>query len=220
MTYNSESKMLKVNEIYLSVQGESSYTGLPCVFIRLTGCNLRCIWCDTAYAFYEGKSMSIDEIVGKVKNFGVKLIEITGGEPLMQENVYPLMNGLIEKGFQVLLETGGSLSLEKVPRDIIKIMDIKCPGSGEHKNNNFDNLKFLETKDEVKFVILNRHDYEWSRDLIHKYKIHEIAHILISPVYDKLELKEIVKWILEDKLPVRLQTQLHKAIWDENTIGV
>ena len=220
MTYNSESKMLKVNEIYLSVQGESSYTGLPCVFIRLTGCNLRCIWCDTAYAFYEGKSMSIDEIVGKVKNFGVKLIEITGGEPLMQENVYPLMNGLIEKGFQVLLETGGSLSLEKVPRDIIKIMDIKCPGSGEHKNNNLDNLKFLETKDEVKFVILNRHDYEWSRDLIHKYKIHEIAHILISPVYDKLELKEIVKWILEDKLPVRLQTQLHKAIWDENTVGV
>ena len=220
MPYNSESKMLKVNEIYLSVQGESSYTGLPCVFIRLTGCNLRCIWCDTAYAFYEGKSMSIDEIVGKVKNFGVKLIEITGGEPLMQENVYPLMNGLIEKGFQVLLETGGSLSLEKVPRDIIKIMDIKCPGSGEHKNNNLDNLKFLETKDEVKFVILNRHDYEWSRDLIHKYKIHEIAHILISPVYDKLELKEIVKWILEDKLPVRLQTQLHKAIWDENTIGV
>ena len=220
MTYNSESKMLKVNEIYLSVQGESSYTGLPCVFIRLTGCNLRCIWCDTAYAFYEGKSMSIDEIVGKVKNFGVKLIEITGGEPLMQENVYPLMNGLIEKGFQVLLETGGSLSLEKVPRDIIKIMDIKCPGSGEHKNNTLDNLKFLETKDEVKFVILNRHDYEWSRDLIHKYKIHEIAHILISPVYDKLELKEIVKWILEDKLPVRLQTQLHKAIWDENTIGV
>ena len=220
MPYNFDSKMLKVNEIYLSVQGESSYTGLPCVFIRLTGCNLRCIWCDTAYAFYEGKSMSIDEIVGKVKNFGVKLIEITGGEPLMQENVYPLMNGLIEKGFQVLLETGGSLSLEKVPRDIIKIMDIKCPGSGEHKNNNLDNLKFLETKDEVKFVILNRHDYEWSRDLIHKYKIHEIAHILISPVYDKLELKEIVKWILEDKLPVRLQTQLHKAIWDENTIGV
>ena len=220
MPYNFDSKMLKVNEIYLSVQGESSYTGLPCVFIRLTGCNLRCIWCDTAYAFYEGKSMSIDEIVGKVKNFGVKLIEITGGEPLMQENVYPLMNGLIEKGFQVLLETGGSLSLEKVPRNIIKIMDIKCPGSGEHKNNNLDNLKFLEIKDEVKFVILNRHDYEWSRDLIHKYKIHEIAHILISPVYDKLELKEIVKWILEDKLPVRLQTQLHKAIWDENTIGV
>ena len=220
MTYNSESKMLKVNEIYLSVQGESSYTGLPCVFIRLTGCNLRCIWCDTAYAFYEGKSMSIDEIVGKVKKFGIKLVEITGGEPLMQENVYPLMDKLIGKRFQVMLETGGSLSLEKVPRDIIKIMDIKCPGSGEHKNNNLDNLKFLETKDEVKFVILNRHDYEWSRDLIHKYKIHEIAHILISPVYDKLELKEIVKWILEDKLPVRLQTQLHKAIWDENTIGV
>ena len=138
----------------------------------------------------------------------------------MQENVYPLMNGLIEKGFQVLLETGGSLSLEKVPRDIIKIMDIKCPGSGEHKNNNLDNFKFLEPKDEVKFVILNRHDYEWCRDLIYKYKINQIAHVLISPVYDKLELKEIVKWILEDQLPVRVQTQLHKIIWDKNTIGV
>jgi len=212
--------MLKVNEIYMSVQGESSYTGLPCVFIRLTGCNLRCEWCDTAYAFYEGRSMSIDEIVDKVKSFGVNLVEITGGEPLIQENAYPLMNRLIGKGFKVMLETGGSLSLEKVPRDIIKIMDIKCPGSGEHKNNNLDNLKFLEPKDEVKFVILNRHDYEWCCDIIHKYKIDQIAHILISPVYDKLELKEMVKWILEDQLPVRVQTQLHKIIWDKNTIGV
>ena len=220
MPYNYEYKMLKVNEIYVSVQGESSYTGLPCVFVRLTGCNLRCEWCDTAYAFYEGKSISIDEIVGKVQSFGVNLVEITGGEPLMQENVYILMNNLIGKEFQVMLETGGALSLEKVPHDIIKIMDIKCPGSGEHKNNNLDNFKFLEPKDEVKFVILNRHDYEWSRDIIYKYKINQIAHVLISPVYDKLELKEIVKWILEDQLPVRVQTQFHKIIWDKNTIGV
>ena len=185
MTYNSESKMLKVNEIYLSVQGESSYTGLPCVFVRLTGCNLRCEWCDTAYAFYEGKSMSIDEIVGKVQSFGVNLVEITGGEPLMQENVYILMNKLIAKEFQVMLETGGSLSLEKVPRDIIKIMDIKCPGSGEHKNNNLDNLKFLEPKDEVKFVILNRHDYEWTDDCQKAFdKIKEILTINVPATDD------------------------------------
>ena len=212
--------MIKINEIYLSVQGESSYTGLPCVFVRLTGCNLRCTWCDTAYAFHEGKTLSIDETVDEVEKFGVNLVEITGGEPLMQENVYPLMNKLIEKGYRVLLETGGSLSLKKVPENVIKIMDIKCPGSGEHDKNNLDNLKLLGPQDEVKFVILNRQDYEWSRDLIRKYKINEISHILLSPVFDKLELKEMVKWILEDQLPVRLQTQLHKIIWDKDTIGV
>ena len=123
--------MIKINEIYLSVQGESSYTGLPCIFIRLTGCNLRCSWCDTAYAFHEGKNMTIDEILRKVRGFGVKLVEITGGEPLMQDNVHPLMMKLIEKGHKVMLETGGSISLERVPRDVIKIMDLKCPGSGE-----------------------------------------------------------------------------------------
>ncbi|MBC8282331.1 MAG: radical SAM protein [Nitrospinae bacterium] len=212
--------MIKINEIYLSVQGESSYTGLPCVFVRLTGCNLRCTWCDTAYAFHEGITLSIDETVDEVEKYGVNLVEITGGEPLMQENVYPLMNKLIEKGYRVLLETGGSLSLKKVPENVIIIMDIKCPGSGEHDKNNLDNLKLLGPQDEVKFVILNRQDYEWSRDLIRKYKINEISHILLSPVFDKLELKEMVKWILEDQLPVRLQTQLHKIIWDKDTIGV
>ena len=212
--------MIKINEIYLSVQGESTHTGLPCVFIRLTGCNLRCSWCDTAYAFHEGKNMSIDEILQKVENFGIHLVEITGGEPLMQDNVYTLMRRLIEKGYKVMLETGGSISLERVPKDVIKIMDLKCPGSGEQEKNNLDNLKLLAPHDEVKFVILDRKDYEWSRDIIKKYKINETAHILISPVFDKLELKEMVKWILEDRLPVRLQTQLHKIIWDKNTIGV
>ena len=212
--------MIKINEIYLSVQGESTHTGLPCIFIRLTGCNLRCSWCDTAYAFHEGKNMSIDEILQKVENFGIHLVEITGGEPLMQDNVYTLMKRLIEKGYKVMLETGGSISLERVPKDVIKIMDLKCPGSGEQDKNNLDNLKLLAPHDEVKFVILDRKDYEWSRDIIKKYKINETAHILISPVFDKLELKEMVKWILEDQLPVRLQTQLHKIIWDKNTIGV
>ena len=212
--------MIKINEIYLSVQGESTHTGLPCIFIRLTGCNLRCSWCDTAYAFHEGKNMSIDEILQKVENFGIHLVEITGGEPLMQDNVYTLMKRLIEKGYKVMLETGGSISLERVPKDVIKIMDLKCPGSGEQDKNNLDNLKLLAPHDEVKFVILDKKDYEWSRDIIKKYKINETAHILFSPVFDKLELKEMVKWILEDRLPVRLQTQLHKIIWDKNTIGV
>ena len=212
--------MIKINEIYLSVQGESTHTGLPCIFIRLTGCNLRCSWCDTAYAFHEGKNMSIDEILQKVENFGIHLVEITGGEPLMQDNVYTLMGWLIEKGYKVMLETGGSISLERVPKDVIKIMDLKCPGSGEQEKNNLDNLKLLAPHDEVKFVILDKKDYEWSRDIIKRYKINETAHILISPVFDKLELKEIVKWILKDRLPVRLQTQLHKIIWDKNTIGV
>ena len=212
--------MIKINEIYLSVQGESTHTGLPCIFIRLTGCNLRCSWCDTAYAFHEGKNMSIDEILQKVANFEIHLVEITGGEPLMQDNVYILMRRLIEKGYKVMLETGGSISLERVPKDVIKIMDLKCPGSGEQEKNNLDNLKLLAPHDEVKFVILDKKDYEWSRDIIKKYKINETAQILLSPVFDKLELKEMVKWILEDQLPVRLQTQLHKIIWDKNTIGV
>ena len=212
--------MIKINEIYLSVQGESTHTGLPCIFIRLTGCNLRCSWCDTAYAFHEGKNMSIDEILQKVANFEIHLVEITGGEPLMQDNVYTLMKRLIEEGYKVMLETGGSISLERVPKDVIKIMDLKCPGSGEQAKNNLDNLKLLLPHDEVKFVILDKKDYEWSRDIIKRYKINETAHILLSPVFDKLELKEMVKWILEDRLPVRLQTQLHKIIWDKNTIGV
>ena len=164
--------------------------------------------------------MSIDEILQKVENFGIHLVEVTGGEPLMQDNVYTLMRRLIEKGYKVMLETGGSISLERVPKDVIKIMDLKCPGSGEQEKNNLDNLKLLAPHDEVKFVILDKKDYEWSRDIIKKYKINETAQILLSPVFDKLELKEIVKWILEDRLPVRLQTQLHKIIWDKNTIGV
>ena len=178
------------------------------------------VWCDTAYAFHEGKNQSIDQTLKDVKKFKINLVEITGGEPLIQEGVYPLMEALLENGYKVMLETGGSLSLGKVPRDVIKVLDLKCPGSEEHKKNNLDNLKLLAPHDEVKFVILDRRDYEWSRDLIKKHKINETAPILFSPVYGKLELKEMVKWILEDRLPVRLQTQLHKVIWSKETQGV
>ena len=212
--------MLKINEIYKSIQGESSYTGLACGFVRLTGCNLRCGWCDTEYAFYEGAAMTVAEAVKKVEGFAIDLVEVTGGEPLMQKSVYPLMDALLEKGFRVMLETGGSLSIAKVPEAVIKIMDLKCPGSGEHVQNHYENLDFLEPKDEVKFVLLDRADYEWSREILRRYSIDRKAKVLFSPVYDKLSLKDLASWVLEDRLPVRLQTQLHKVIWSKDAIGV
>ncbi len=212
--------MLKINEIYASIQGESSHTGLPCIFIRLTGCNLRCSWCDTAYAFYEGNDLTIEETLQKVETLGLPLVEITGGEPLLQENVYPLMEALLKKGYRVMLETGGALPIDKVPERVIKILDIKCPGSGEEKKNHLENLKFLSPHDEVKFVLLDRADYEWSRDLLRKYDLAPSTQVLFSPVYDKLNLKDLSQWILEDRLAVRLQTQLHKVIWSKDAIGV
>ena len=212
--------MLKVNEIYASIQGESSHTGLPCVFIRLTGCNLRCTWCDTAYAFHKGDDLTVEETIQKVETFSLPLVEITGGEPLMQEEVYPLMDKLLETGYRVMLETGGALPIDKVPEKVIKILDIKCPGSGEDKKNYLKNLKFLAPHDEVKFVLLDRADYEWSRDLLKKLDLSTSIQILFSPVFDKLDLKDLSEWILEDHLPVRLQTQLHKVIWSKNATGV
>jgi len=212
--------MLKVNEIFKSIQGESSYMGLPCVFVRLTGCNLRCRYCDTEYAFYEGREMSIEAIVAAVDAHQTRLVEITGGEPLLQREVYGLMDALLRKSYTVLLETGGSLPIRDVPAPVIKIMDLKCPGSGEADKNHYDNLNALGPNDEVKFVILDRADYEWSRDAIRRYTIDRKARILFSPVFDKLSLKTLAEWILHDGLPVRLQTQLHKFIWDKNAIGV
>ena len=212
--------MLKINEIYASIQGESSHTGLPCVFIRLTGCNLRCSWCDTAYAFYEGNDLTIEETLQKVETFGLPLVEITGGEPLLQEDVYPLMETLLKKGYRVMLETSGALPIDKVPEKVIKILDIKCPGSGEEKKNHLENLKFLSPHDEVKFVLLDRADYEWSRDMLRKYDMVPPKQVLFSPVYDKLNLKDLSQWILKDRLAVRLHTQLHKVIWSKDAIGV
>ena len=212
--------MLKINEIYASIQGESSHTGLPCVFIRLTGCNLRCSWCDTAYAFYDGKNLTVEETLQKVETFGLPLVEITGGEPLLQEDVYPLMETLLKKGYRVMLETSGALPIDKVPEKVIKILDIKCPGSGEEKKNHLENLKFLSPHDEGKFVLLDRADYEWSRNMLRKYDMVPSKQVLFSPVYDKLNLKDLSQWILKDRLAVRLQTQLHKVIWSKDAIGV
>jgi len=212
--------MLKINEIYKSIQGESSFTGLPCVFIRFTGCNLRCSYCDTEYAFYEGRGMTVEDVIREVDVFAIPLVEITGGEPLMQKEVYPLMDALLGKGYQVMLETGGSLPLKDVPDPVIKIVDLKCPGSGEESKNDYENLQYLSRQDEVKFVIFDRRDYEWSRKILKDHSIDKTAQVLFSPVYDKLHLKDLAQWILEDNLPVRLQTQLHKVIWSKDAIGV
>jgi 7-carboxy-7-deazaguanine synthase len=212
--------MLTVNEIFKSIQGESSFSGLPCIFIRLTGCNLRCTWCDTEYAFYEGKPKSVQDIMNAIEPLGIKLVEITGGEPLLQDEVYDLMNALLEKKYTVLVETGGGISVAKVPKQVIKILDVKCPGSGEASKNLWDNLDHLNPEDEVKFVLADRADYEWSRDILDRCKIPQKVQVLLSPVYDKLGLKELAGWVLEDNLPVRVQTQLHKVIWGKDAIGV
>ena len=212
--------MLTVNEIFKSIQGESTHTGRPCIFIRLTGCNLRCSWCDTEYAFYEGMPKSVQDIMDAIGPLGVPLVEITGGEPLLQEEVYDLMNALLAKNYEVLLETGGGVSVARVPNRVIKILDVKCPGSGEDSRNLWDNLDHLNPHDEVKFVLADRADYEWSRTILQQHDVPNKAKVLFSPVYDRLDLKELAAWVLEDNLPVRVQTQLHKVIWGKDTIGV
>ena len=213
--------MLTVNEIFYSIQGESTRAGRPCVFVRLTACDLRCSWCDTAYAFYEGRKMLIDEVVAAVDRYACTLVEITGGEPLLQDDVYELMDRLLAGGRTVMLETGGHRPLTKVPRAVIKIVDIKCPGSGEADSNDWTNLDRLAPHDELKFVIADRADYEFARETIVRHQLTSRAvAILFSPVHDVLAPQALSEWILEDRLPVRLQLQLHKFIWSPNTRGV
>ena len=212
--------MLEVTEIYKSIQGESTYMGRPCVFVRLTGCNLRCVWCDTTHAFYDGKNLSIEQIIDQVKSYSTNLVEITGGEPLLQKEVFPLMESLLKNKFQVMLETSGSLPIKNVPAEVIKILDLKCPGSGEENKNLWENLNYLGSTDEIKFVIADRVDYEWSKKVLQDYELDKKNPILFSPVFEKLKLRDLAEWILEDNLPVRLHTQLHKYIWDQKTIGV
>ncbi len=212
--------MLKINEIFYSIQGESAYAGLPCAMVRLTGCNLRCTYCDSEYAFYEGRKMTVEEILTEVDGFGTRLVEITGGEPLLQNEVYSLMQAFIDKGYKVLLETGGAFMLGRVPAGVVKILDVKCPGSGESENNLFENFQILSDDDEIKFVLMDRVDYEWSKSLVEEYQLDKICGVLFSPVHDKLPLTDLAKWILADRLPVRLQTQLHKFIWGKDAIGV
>src|SRR2546430_962009 len=212
--------MLTVNEIFYSIQGESTRAGRPCVFVRLTACDLRCTWCDTPYAFHEGRSMSIDDVVKAVDDYGCPLVEITGGEPLLQDEVYPLMDRLLENGHTVMLETGGHRPIDRVPAEVIKIVDVKCPGSGEAGKNHWPNLDVLAPHDEVKFVIADRADYEFARDVVRTKLAGRGGPLLFSPVHGTLDPKALSEWVLADRLPVQVQLQLHKFIWHPSTRGV
>lgn len=212
--------MLKINEIFHSIQGEGTNAGLPCVFVRLTYCNLRCTYCDTEYAFHEGEDFSIENIIEKVKSYECKLVEVTGGEPLVQENSLGLMKQLCDEGFEVMLETSGSLPIEMVDSRVKIIMDFKCPSSGMMKKNLYENINFLKPMDEVKFVIGNREDYQWAKEIIEKNDFPNKCNILFSTVFGSLKQDELASWILKDKLKVRFQLQLHKYIWDPDKRGV
>ena len=213
--------MLTVNEIFHSIQGESTHAGRPCGFVRLTACDLRCSWCDTPYAFYEGRKMTIEDVVGRVNAYGCATVEITGGEPLLQADVYPLMERLLEQGHTVMLETGGHRSIAAVPPGVIRIVDVKCPASGESERNDWANLDLLTAKDEVKFVIQDRADYEFAKRIVRDYRlIGRCAAVLFSPVHGVLDPTQLAAWMLEDRLEVRLQLQAHKYIWGADVRGV
>ncbi|HEY6417372.1 MAG TPA: radical SAM protein [Candidatus Binataceae bacterium] len=215
------SERLHINEIFLSIQGESTHAGRPCVFVRLTGCNLRCRWCDTEYAFYDGRKMTIAEVAEIIEGYRCDLVEITGGEPLLQEGVYPLIDAMLNAGRTVMVETSGAVNLVALDPRVIKIMDLKCPGSGEHQRNLWSNLDHLTPRDEVKFVVADRADYEWARDVIRERGIASRAGaMLMSPVFGELEPARLAAWILEDRLGARLQLQIHKYIWPPTARGV
>ena len=217
---------LRITEIFHSIQGESTWAGLPCTFVRLTGCPLRCVWCDTEYAFHGGETLSLDDIMETVRGIGTPLVEITGGEPLVQQGAFELAEQLLEEGFTVLVETSGALDVAPLDPRVHKIMDLKCPGSGEVERNLWSNLDHLTARDEVKFVVVDREDYAWARDVIRDRGLDEavvdgrLRALLISPAWDAIDFQELAEWILEDGLPVRLQPQLHKLIWGPDTPGV
>jgi 7-carboxy-7-deazaguanine synthase len=208
---------MKINEIYRSIQGESSYTGLPCVFVRLTYCNLRCTYCDTEYAFYEGQEYTVDQVVREVCGYQCPLVEITGGEPLLQKEVYPLMNRLVGSGLTVLLETSGNIDVGNVNPAVVKIMDFKCPSSGECERNLYTNLDKLQPHDEIKFVIGTRDDYLWTKQILEEHRLTERFPVLLSTVFNQIQPRQVVEWLLEDNLRVRFQLQAHKYIWEPNT---
>jgi 7-carboxy-7-deazaguanine synthase len=213
--------MLTINEIFHSIQGESTHAGRPCVFVRLTACDLRCSWCDTPYAFHEGSRMSVDDVVSRVREFGCDVVEITGGEPLLQADVYPLMQRLLDEGRTVMLETGGHRSVDQVPAGVVRVIDVKCPGSGESDKNHWPNLDRLRPSDEVKFVIRDRVDYEFARGVVAAQGLAgRCAAVLFSPVHGVLDPKALAEWILADRLPVRLQLQAHKYVWGADVRGV
>jgi 7-carboxy-7-deazaguanine synthase len=229
-----------ITEIFKSIQGEGTRAGMPCIFVRLTGCNLRCTWCDTAYAFHGGKKMTVNEVLSRVDELAgrleagssfqatVPLVELTGGEPLLQEEVYPLAEKLLAAGYTVLIETSGERFVGRLPQEVIKIVDVKCPDSGEADTFELRNLDVLSANDEVKFVLSTRRDYEFARDFTQQYHLTQRVHaVLFSPVFDDpegkwqgLQPRALVEWILADGLPVRLGLQLHKFVWDPATKGV
>ncbi|MBI4459550.1 MAG: radical SAM protein [Acidobacteria bacterium] len=219
---------MQVTEIFRSIQGESTYAGLPCVFVRLTGCNLRCVWCDTAYAFYGGKKMSVEEVLASVRTLSeqdgrrvVSHVELTGGEPLLQKDIYPFVDRLLAEDYRVLVETSGERFIGLLPPPVIRIVDVKCPGSGEGGTFHSDNLAALASHDQLKFVLADRRDYEWARSFLEQHRPQErAAAVLFSPVFGQLEPSLLAQWILEDGLPVRLGLQLHKFIWDPEARGV
>ena len=213
--------MLTVNEIFHSIQGESTHAGRPCVFVRLTACDLRCSWCDTPYAFTEGHKMSVEDVVERVRGYNCDVVEITGGEPLLQKEVYPLMERLLDEGRTVMVETGGHLSADQVPAGVIRVIDVKCPASGEAGKMHWPNLEKLRSTDEIKFVIQDRADYDYARQVVEQHElVQRSGAVLFSPVHGVLDPKQLAEWILADRLPVRLQLQAHKYIWDPGTRGV
>ena len=212
-----ETDILRVNEIFLSLQGETSRVGLPTVFIRLTGCPLRCSYCDTEYAFYNGKNISISSVMDTVSGYGVQNVTVTGGEPLAQKKCLLLLKLLCDIGYSVSLETSGAQDLSKVDIRVIKVMDIKTPGSGEDKKNKWTNLEYLTSQDELKFVLSDEEDYQWAIKTIQNYHLDKICPILFSPVYNKLDPALLAAWVLRDRLGVRMQIQLHKLLWGEES---
>ncbi|MEE9552278.1 MAG: 7-carboxy-7-deazaguanine synthase QueE [Gammaproteobacteria bacterium] len=210
-----KSKTLKINEIFFSIQGETSHSGLPTVFIRLTGCPLRCVYCDTEYAFHDGEKISINDILHSVAAYRTRHVTVTGGEPLAQKNCLDLMRLLCDEAYHVSLETSGAMDIAHVDERVCKIVDIKTPGSGEIDKNRFENLKYLASSDQVKFVICDRADYEWAKDKLKEYQLNERCEVLFSPSHDELNATRLADWILEDQLPVRLQIQLHKYLWGD-----
>jgi len=213
--------LLRVNEIFHSIQGESSHAGWPCVFVRLSGCNLRCAYCDTLYAHEEGQDMTLDQILSRVRRYRCSLVEVTGGEPLIQKDTPLLIERLLKSGYKVLLETNGSQDISRVPSSCIRIVDFKCPSSGHCEANDFENIPRLERHDEVKFVIGNREDYEYARELTTRIEtVEKQVTVLFSAVFNGLKWEQLARWVLEDGLRVRLNVQLHKAIWDPHLRGV
>jgi 7-carboxy-7-deazaguanine synthase len=213
--------VLMIHEIYASIQGESSFAGVPCTFVRTTGCNLRCSWCDTTQAFHGGEKLARAEVLQRALALNTPLVELTGGEPLLQAGVPPLLRELCDAGKTVLIETSGERDISVVDPRVHRIVDVKAPGSGEHLRNRRENWSLLSERDELKFVLKHREDYEWSRALVREHVLHErCRHVLFSPVHGVLDPRELVAWVLEDALPVRVNLQLHKYVWDATTQGV